>query len=150
MDAAESQKFYEKVCEYILISPKTERQIRNYLFRKKIYKTDAEQIIQRLKENNFIDDANYAKLYTECKKEKLGINMIKTKLLQNGISGDILETVLDTVGEQNELCMNAVVKYMRKKEKDAKIKMKLFQYLLSRGYLYETAGEVINEYWNRY
>jgi regulatory protein len=139
---------YEKAVEYVLTMPKTERQVRLWLSRKTQDAGVIDSTVERLKEYNFIDDAEYARMYVESKRNKLGVGMIRNKLQINGVDRGIIDTCIGTVEPQYELAASVTHKYMRSKEKTPEAKSKLFQYLLSKGFNYELSGEVINEYWD--
>ena len=64
---------YERAVVYILNMPKTEKQMRQWYARKTADQAVIEQDIERLKEYKLIDDAEYARMYVEVKKEKMGV-----------------------------------------------------------------------------
>lgn len=130
--------------------PKTEKGVRLWLSRKTVDKDEIEDLIVRLKEYNFIDDTNYAKMFVEAKKGKMATGMIKNKLLQKGVKYDIITNAVGEVGDQRELAEATAEKYLRGKPKTPEIKGKLFRYLLGRGFDYELCGEVSNENWHRH
>lgn len=143
-------KLYERAVEYILSMPKTERQVRLWLRRKDTVGADADEIVARLKEYNFIDDENYARMFVEAKRNKMGAGVIKNKLLTGGVGYDTITAALADVTDQRDLAVATAEKYLRSKPHTPEIKGKLFRHLLSKGFEFEQCGEVSNECWNRH
>jgi regulatory protein len=148
------RSLYERAVEYVLSIPKTERQVRLWLARKNadpnVGGNGADEIIARLKECGFIDDENYAKLYVEAKRNKLGAGAIKNKLQVAGVKYDIINGAVECIGDQRNLAAVTAEKYLRNKPHTPEIKSKLFRYLLSKGFDFEQCGEVSNECWHRH
>ena len=139
---------YERAVAYILNMPKTEKQMRQWYARKTSDKLLIDQDIARLKEYNFIDDIEYARMFVEAKKEKMGVGMIRNKLRLNGILPEVIEQAVSVIGSQFDFAVSCVEKYMRTKDKTPENKSKLFRWLLGKGIAYDLCTEVVNEYWN--
>lgn len=139
---------YERAVAYILNMPKTEKQMRQWYARKTTDKLLIDQDIARLKEYNFIDDIEYARMFVEAKKEKMGVGMIRNKLRLNGILPEVIEQAVSVIGSQFDFAVSCVEKYMRTKDKTLENKSKLFRWLLGKGIAYDLCTEVVNEYWN--
>ncbi len=139
---------YERAVAYVLNLPKTEKQVRQWYARK----TDNQDLINtdiaRLKEYNLINDADYAQMYVEAKKNKMGIGMIRNKLRVNGVAPDIIETAVSVIDNQYDFALSCVNKYMRNKTKTPENKSKLFRWLMGKGIAYDLCTEVIDEYWH--
>ena len=139
---------YERAVAYVLNQPKTEKQVRQWYARK----TSDQELINNdiicLKDYNLINDNEYAQMYVEAKKEKMGIGMIRNKLRVNGIAPEIIEEALSGVENQHDFALNCVNKYMRTKTKTPEIKSKLFRWLLGKGIAYDLCMEVVDEYWH--
>ncbi len=141
---------YEKAVEYILRMPKTERQVRMWFAKKTMDKNLIDELIEKLKDYNFINDEDYAAAFVSCKKEKLGVGVIRNKLIVNGVKGGFIEKAMTQVENQYDLAISKAEKYMASKDKTLENKSKLFRYMLAKGFDFELCGEVVNEYWNRY
>ena len=139
---------YEKAVVYILNMPKTEKQMRQWYARKTNDQGLIDTDIARLKEYNFINDEDYARMYVEAKKEKMGVGMIRNKLRLNGVANVFIEQALESVGSQFGFALACVEKYMRNKDKTPENKNKVFRWLMGKGIAYDLCMEVVNEYWN--
>ena len=139
---------YERAVAYVLNLPKTEKQVRQWYARKTNDQILIDADIARLKEYNFINDADYARMYVEAKKGKMGIGMIRNKLRLNGIATDLIETAVAVIDNQYDFAFACVNKYMRNKEQTLENKSKLFRWLMGKGIAYDLCMEVIDEYWH--
>jgi regulatory protein len=143
-----TNNLYERAVEYVLTVQRTEKQMLLWLQRKNCENPD--EMIERLKEHNLINDEEYARNYAQCKAVKMGKGMIRNKLLVNGISPGIIETSLRDIDGQTDLLASTTEKYMRSKEKIPENKSKLFRYLLGKGFQFEEIQEVVDECWDRH
>ena len=139
---------YERAVAYILNMPKTEKQVRQWYARKTNDQSVIEADIARLQEYNLINDADYAQMYVEAKKDKMGVGMIRNKLRMNGVASAIIENAVAAIDNQHDFALNCVNKYMRTKTKTPENKSKLFRWLMGKGIAYDLCTEVIDEYWH--
>lgn len=122
------------------------------LIKKKYDKSIIDNVIQSLKEQNYLDDDQFAKLLIEEKsvKKKFGRNKIKAELYKKGINKSIIDSVLNN--QDDELNYDNAIFLAKKKLKllndkntdKRKLKEKLFSFLLSKGYDSELIMKVIN------
>jgi len=134
--SSDENKYFTKTLEYILKSPKTELQIKQYLYKNQLEPDAVNRIIAKLKTLNYINDAEYARNFTETKSGKLGSRAIAAKLHGKGIKREILEEFTSEIDPESqlELALSLAGKYMRNKTHDAKNLAKLYRYLLGKGF----------------
>lgn len=111
-------------------------------------------VIDELKGKKFLDDKNFAALFTEenLSVKKWGKNKIRSELIKRGIAREIIDEVLNTYlsgGEQAENAEDlARKKYKslssRKYESD-KLRVKLLTFLASRGYDYDVSKNAVDK-----
>ena len=140
---------FERTLDYVLMTPKTKRQVEMYLRRKKVDAEEAASVIDRLVDLGYINDAAYAELFVEGKSLKLGKNAIRNKLYQRGVRSELVEKEVSKIEDQTELCRMVAEKYMRNKIFDAKVSQKLYSHLVYKGFEYETVQEVVSGYKDR-
>jgi len=140
------EAIFQKTLEYVLRTPKTERQVRTWLFgkRKEGEYLDIDAIINKLKDLGYINDAEYATRYAESKQTKLGMRNIKCKLAVKGIAREHIDT-LETP-DQTDLARTFAEKYMRNKTPDRKTLQKLYRFLLSKGISHDIIPLIIDEH----
>jgi len=123
---------FNKTLEYILKSPKTELQVKQYLYKKQY----DQSILARLKDLGYINDTQYAENYIQAKSSKYGSRVIKQKLAQKGVKCEV------KINDQSELALTIAQKYMRNKESTRENKAKLHRYLLAKGFDYDIVEQV--------
>lgn len=133
----------EMINKYLASSIKTEKQIRDYLYKKEFEKDTIDAVVAKLKEYGVIDDLVYAQTYmnSNCNFSK---NKIRQKLYLSGVSGEVVDKVLNNM-EDYDSCMLNAKKFLKNKELDKLIAEKLVRRLLGQGYNYETIKKVLNE-----
>ena len=112
------------------------------------------EVIQDLVSRNFIDDRNFAFHFIEekLKKKKWGANKIRSALYVKGISGEIIDEELkkiDNTPALNETIREIATKKINQLKKrntdEKKIFQKVIQFLISRGFDYESSKDVSNK-----
>lgn len=134
---------------YLGRSYKAEEEVREKLIGEGYDEKIIERTINFLKEYNFIDDNRYVELFIKEKLKKWGENRIKYELLKKGVDDKLIISKMEHIDEEdkeNILSEIAIKKYnsLVKSEKDLfKVKKKLNDYLLRRGYNYDEVRAVI-------
>ena len=131
----EFDKEKTRVLKYIMYKKRTEQEIKNK-FSKTIQENLLEDIIQYLKEAEYINDKQYIEKFVNelIALKKLSIKELKYKLLSKGLSKDLIEDYICNNKEklkQYEIqsATNLAIKrenYMEKEE--------IKQYLIKKGY----------------
>ena len=142
---ADENKYFNKALEYLLTSPKTELQIKQYLYKKQLDPNTITTIITRLKKYNYINDADYAQNFAQTKSTKLGRKNIQAKLMQKGINRDIITESVNEIGDQTDLVRATAEKYMRNKTPSRETFAKLYRYLIGKGFDFDTASAIMDE-----
>lgn len=146
--ASEFGKLYQRALEWVLVRPRSKREVQDYL-RKKLYKSTKDhledssellkQIIERLTMRGYIDDRKFAEFYVENRFVKKGVSKkrLKMELIKKGVGKDVLDEVLD--GRDDEEEIRKMIKRKRAKYDDEK----LTAYLCRQGFSYDLVREMI-------
>lgn len=135
--------------KFIERSYKTEKEIKEKLQSRGYAEEVISRVMEFLKEYAFIDDAKYAQMYVNDRIKNKGRNKIKYDLIRKGIDEDIINTKINGVDSEEELNTalelgnkkyNSIIK---REQDERKIKQKLSQFLVSRGYTWEIANKVL-------
>jgi len=131
-------------------SYKTEKQIYDKLIQKDYDKASINKVLDFLKEYKLLDDEKYAKAYIKEKIKEQGKNKIKYALISRGISEEIIQENLSLVdGEEKQSAMNLGEKkyniLIKRDDDPKKIYKKLGDYLITRGYNFQTVKIVLNK-----
>ncbi|MBQ3293364.1 RecX family transcriptional regulator [Candidatus Saccharibacteria bacterium] len=147
--ASEFGKLYQRTLEWVLTRPHSERETRDYLYKKiydkKLDKSYIDRIIEKLESKGYVDDRKFAEYYVENRFLKKGISMrrLQMELTKKGVSRDVISEVLSE-GERNE--KEEILKVIAKKRSKYDTDEKLISYLLRQGFQYELSRELVRSY----
>ncbi len=136
----------EKALNLVSRAPQTEYEVKNKLLKAGYELEVCEACINLLKEYRYLNDENYARLYIETKKERIGKNKLALELSKRGISKEIINDTLADLESDREEIYNLLKKFMSNKEKNIKNKTKAYRFLYSRGFINEDCSYCINKY----
>lgn len=144
--AEEFDQSKTKVLKYIVYKKRTEKEIRNK-FQMEIEEEQLEDIIQYLKEANYIDDKDYLEKVIQNFKllKNLSNTELKYKLIQKGLAKNLIDDYFyENKEELIEYEIQSACHIIEKKKKDdEKEKIKLF--LLKKGYRQENVTEAFQK-----
>lgn len=135
---------FDEILNIVSRSYKTEKEIFDTLKKKGYIDEAIESAILKAKEYKYIDDNKYVQAYIDTYSKSKGKLLIKRNLLQKGISVDLIDKYLKEVEDDLESVVNIANKYLKAKQGQKNIKEKLYRFLLSKGYSYETISKVKN------
>ncbi len=123
--------------------------------RQKAYDSELiNSVVNDLKEKKFLDDKNFAVLFTEenISVKKWGKNKLRSELIKRGISREIIDEVLGSLlngEEQSENAEDLVKKKYKslrfRKYDNDKLRVKLLSFLSSRGYDYDVSKNAVDK-----
>ncbi len=155
----EFEKFYNQALKFLSYRPRSEKEIRDYLkikYKKSNFKdleSSIDKVVRKLKEQKFIDDEEFAKLWIESRNRSKprSLRLIKLELKRKGISEEQIESGIKNQesGIKTDLDQAktlAEVRIERLKGLDRqKIYEKLGRYLASKGFGWDTIKQVVDE-----
>lgn len=125
---------------------KTEKELVDYLKNKKYATETIAYVMQKLNEFNYLNDEVYAKNFASTRKKTKGKKAIEYELKKKGISGEIINQVLEeTIVNQQEEILLLAEKFIKNKGKDLKSKEKLFRHLAGKGFEFDEINWAINK-----
>lgn len=145
---SEKSAALDKAMVYITAVQKTEKQIRDYLYKKGYLPAVVEYVLEKLRDYRFVDDKDYAETYVENVAARKGRRLIKAELFKKGIAKEQIESALENLDEDTQVqaASDILVKYMRSKTADRETLAKAFRYLMSKGFDYDAAKKVLEKY----
>lgn len=151
---SEFSKLYTLALNYCMLRPHSEKEIRDYLWKKtlprklrnkktgELYEKkgvslkSVNQTIIRLKEKRYIDDEKFTRFWVENRNRRQGSSSrkLRSELTQKGVALDIQNKILSetTRNDAEEL-----QKIIAKKSKRYNDPQKLMRYLVSQGFSYD-------------
>lgn len=149
----ENQKYFirKKAFDYLGRRLHSYNELRIKLLRKKYDSALVKDVLDYLTEKKFLDDHEFAKQYTEEKlrTKSWGRNKLKSELFGKGISAGIIEKVLteaelSPVENAMSLAEKKLKILLKRNYSGRELSSKLYTYLYSKGYDYDTIKEVID------
>ena len=152
----ENRRYYVKLYAIRLLArrPHSEQELRTKLFQKRYEKEMISDAIEELKEKKLIDDYKFALIFTEEKmRTKLwGEKKIKGELIKKGISRELISQVIEEKLPEGNKLNDAVILAEKKmkmlshqKLERRKLAERIYSYLSSRGYDYETSRDAVEK-----
>ena len=144
--ASEFGKLYQRALEWALVRPRSEKEVRDYLYKKvferKLDKSYIDLIVARLKEKKYLDDTVFAKYYVENRFVKKGISRrrLSLELIKKGVAKEIIAEVLDGRNDEEEILKMIAKKRARYDDE------KLINYLCRQGFSFELARNLVRDY----
>ncbi len=156
---AEVGKLMERMYGLFNIRDRSEKEIRDYLrrvsFKRKIKGGEEigelaiEQLINKLKQKDLLDDEKFAKAWVESRSKKYGINRIKQELFQKGIDKEIIEEVtrVKNLESSEETAEKQLIRKIKnwKNLKPMEFRRKASEFLLRRGFEYSLIKIVVEK-----
>lgn len=152
----ELTKFQDSAMRFLNWRPRSEKEVRDYLAKKIAQKENIkfrqardssiiDKIITKLKKYKFIDDRQFAKWFVDSRVRlhSRSTRLIAVELAQKGIDKNIIDELLSHTIDELALAKRAVQKKIKNWQKlpDLEFKKKLYQFLISRGFGYDTAKD---------
>lgn len=142
---SEKQTAYAKVLKLISTRYKTQKEVERYLFDKGYVSAVVYYVVNKLVEYRYIDDERYVDSYIVSHKNRNGKLKLKQELLQKGVAESIINEKLSGEFEQAEQIKVLAEKYMKNKDNTKENYVKLFRYLMGKGFEYEEIKNAIKE-----
>lgn len=147
---ADFQKTFDKLLRFATLRPRSKREIEDYFKRKKVHESLYDELFNRLKRLDLIDDQKFAIWWVEQRQsfKPKAKKVLTQELLLKGIEKTLIKKTLDNISI-NEL-------EMAKKEIDKKSykweslsvferKRKISEYLLRKGFDWDTVEKVVKK-----
>ena len=141
---------YNKLRHYCAYQERCHEEVRTKLLSLKIYGSDLEEIINKLIEDDFLNEERFAKAYAggKFRIKKWGRGKIINELKKRKVSAYCIKKGMEEIGEEdylntlNKLLSATIKKY--KTNNDYETKNKVARYLISRGFESELVWGMIN------
>lgn|SRR5574341_25426 len=148
--SADKEKIKERAYRLLSFRPRSEKELRQKLRLKGAGVRLIEEVVGELKDKGLIDDQKFAASWAESRmaNKPMGKFLLKRELLQKGIQKETIEKVVrDKYAEADEveLARNLLRRKARmyKNPEDVKIKKRMADFLLRRGFSYEVVRQAI-------
>lgn len=142
---------FQSALHLLKYRPRTESEMRSRLLQKSISPQVVEEVIERLKRNQMLDDRRFTIEWIENRSEfkPRGRRLLEFELRQHGVEQEIIQDSLAEV-DDGQLAYQAAARRVRKYQELewSEFRIKLARYLSQRGFQYDTIRDVTNQIWN--
>jgi len=148
-DLSERKIAKDRALEFLKYSSRSEREIRKKLYERRVKRRIIDEIVNDLKRVGFINDKEFALRFSRnfINRKPAGEILLKTELKKRGIKSEIIDETLNKVYSEFDK-KELALKLLEKKKfdissNDPKIKKKIYDLLLRRGFDWGIIGEVL-------
>lgn len=157
---SEFGKLYQRSLEYALVRPRSEREMRDYLYKKtrqqpvrnqktgevrmrdgvSVHVTD--KVFMALREKGYISDEKFADFWVRYRFVKKGVSerKLRAELMAKGVSSVIIDEVLQASDRDDNSELRKMIEKKRHRYSD---ETKLMQYLARQGFRYDDIKEAL-------
>lgn len=155
-DESQFGKLYSRALEYALTRPRSQRELKSYLYRKTrdtrtklgdikkgISVQLTERVFDRLVKKGYVNDEKFAAFWIENRNQRKGTSMrtLSAELRAKGIDQTIIERLLSETDRDD---MSELQKIIAKKRHRYDDEQKFVTYLARRGFSYDDIKEVLD------
>ncbi len=142
----ETSSCFDVALNYISKSLKTKKEVVDKLLKKGYCEEIISITLEKLSNYGYVDDTEYAKRFFETYKNSLGEKAIRYKLYLKGVDDKIIDELFSNTEFDINVPENLAKKYLKNKEINSQNLSRCYKYLLSKGFSYEIANQVISKY----
>jgi regulatory protein len=141
------EKFYKAAIRFLSFRPRSEKELRDYLAKKKCDDLTSKRIIESLTRDKFLNDQEFVRWWVEQRTllKPKAWRVIKYELKQKGISDELINDKGLMINDK-DAAMKLAEKKLRTihdKEDKWKVQEKLGRYLASKGFDWDTIKAVL-------
>jgi regulatory protein len=149
--ASDYGKLLERVMNYIMIRPRSVREVHDYLWRKKADPEMSERIIKYFEDRGYLNDKSFASSWVRARQltKPISKRRLVAELRQKGVASELIDNAVVN-DEYDEV--TALKEIILKKRKQARYQdeQKLMQYLARQGFGYDTIKNTLIEIENEH
>lgn len=148
--ADERDKAYNQAIRFLGFRPRSQAEIERHLREKKYSPEVVTETVERLRREQYLDDEAFARFWLENRERfrPRGRQALRYEMRQKGLPGDVIETTLNELDEDESAWTAVENKLSRWKNLDElSFKQKVMAFLSRRGFNYEIASQTANRAW---
>lgn len=149
-DDDEVDKAYNQAIRFLGFRPRSKAELERYLQDKKYAPEVVSHIIERLRQEQYLDDEAFARFWLENRERfrPRGRQALRFELRQKGLDHEVIESTLAEVNEEESAWAAVEGKLYRWKDlEEQEFKQKVMAFLSRRGFNYEVASQVAGRAW---
>lgn len=142
---SEYGKAYARALELILSRPRSEKEMKDYAWRKKWDEELSDRVLGKLRDKGYLDDEKFAQFWLRARTggKPRSKRKISAELAQKGVKREIVDKVLTGYDDESE--MSALQKLVDKKRRKYTDEQKFMAYLAGQGFSYDMIKQAISK-----
>ena len=137
-------KNYLRALDLVSRRMRSEREIRDYAFRKRWTPENTERVVARLYQYRYLDDAKFAQRFVASRAQRdVSLKKLKVDLAKKGIKNELIAETLAADESFDEFA--SLKNVIAKKAKRYDDERKLVEFLLRRGFRYDDIRRALAE-----
>jgi regulatory protein len=138
-------KLRARALEWLMNRPHSEREFRNYLYKKKAEPEQIDNLVMEFSSKGYLDNTKFAVWYAELLARRgKSDRVIKAELYAKGISREDVEATFESVEADEPQRLKAVIEKKSKLSRYQNDPQKLAKYLTSQGFSWQAVKEQLN------
>ncbi len=134
-----------RALDWLMRRPHSERELRDYLYRKHVDRELAEIFVEEFRTKKYLDDERFARWFAESRLRKnKSHKAIANELRTKGVSLQTIQSIVKELETTDYESLKLLVNKLRKRTR-YKDETKLIQYLISKGFSYDTVKTAIHD-----
>jgi regulatory protein len=135
-------KLRARALEWLLNRPHSEREFRDYLYRKKVEPEQIESLVGEMAERGYLDNAKFAAWFTELQARRgKSDRAIKAELFKKGIGRELADQAVPENAGEEELRLKAMIEKKSRLSRYKNDPQKLAKYLTSQGFSWQAVKD---------
>jgi regulatory protein len=135
-------KLRARALEWLMNRPHSEREFRDYLYKKKVEPEQIESLVSEMTEKAYLDNAKFAGWFTEMQSRRgKSDRAIRAELFKKGISRETADEVLENSADDEINRLRAMIEKKRRLSRYKNDPQKLMQYLMAQGFNWQLVKE---------
>lgn len=142
---SEYGKAYARALELILSRPRSEKEMKDYAWRKKWDEELSDRVLGKLRDKGYLDDEKFAQFWLRARTggKPRSKRKISAELAQKGVKREIVDKVLNDYDDDSE--MLALRKLVDKKRGKYPDEQKFMAYLAGQGFSYDIIKQALDK-----
>lgn len=143
--ASEFGKAFDRILNYLMIRPRSQKEVRDYCWRKQITPEDCQAIMDKLIARGYLDDAKFARAWVESRRltKASSKRKLQLELRQKGVSDELIAQALESSEYDEQTALRDMITKKRRLSR-YQDDQKLLQYLVRQGFAYDTVKELLS------
>lgn len=137
-------KLRARALEWLMNRPHSEREFRDYLYRKKVEPEQTDSLVEEFTQKGYLVNAKFATWFTELQARRgKSDRAIKAELFKKGIGREVVDEVIPESAGDETARLRSMIDKKRRLSRYKNDPQKLMQYLVAQGFSWQLVKETL-------